>query len=237
MALLCAADTPASLGIDRNPPPLLLPSSRRPPQYLGMQANPSRIWRPIWGLYCFNMPCERGLACALGVLTDIRFRNTKYTSFFDFRSVPFLRTGLLFVTQGSFDLFEKVSGGTERRVPRQEKKSLQLHTWVQEKNTDTEVKVQYSTILSALSGFGRNLIRFLDIRIFHISQNEQWTRKHSGSETELQLTFYPIFCVPWVKQKVLYIKNASLPHFISLFLVYTKRFITSDQIRIMQSDS
>lgn len=43
--------------------------------------------------------------------------------------MPFLRTGLLFVTQDSFDLFEKVKGRAEKPVPRLEK-SLQLHTWV-----------------------------------------------------------------------------------------------------------
>ncbi|KAG7318842.1 hypothetical protein KOW79_017316 [Hemibagrus wyckioides] len=37
------------------------------------------------------------------------------------RFLAYEQTGLLFVARGSFDLFEKVTGGTETPVPRQEK--------------------------------------------------------------------------------------------------------------------
>ncbi|KAK2821631.1 hypothetical protein Q7C36_020974 [Tachysurus vachellii] len=37
------------------------------------------------------------------------------------RFLVYEQTGLLFVVQGSFDLFEKVNGRAEKRVPRQKK--------------------------------------------------------------------------------------------------------------------
>lgn len=100
-----------------------------------MQANPSRIWRPIWGLYCFNMPCERGLACALGVLTDIRFRNTKYTSFFFFfcGQCPFSAQGCSLLRRARLIYSRKSAVEQRGEFPGRKKKSLQLHTWVQEK--------------------------------------------------------------------------------------------------------
>lgn len=121
-----------------NPPQ---PPSQRPPQYLGMQVNPSRIWREIRGLYCFNM--FDAIFAALGVLTDIRCKNEKYTSFY-FLRVPFFCTGLLFVTQSSFDLFEKVEGRTETQSS-QAWKSLQLHTCVWRKTQRLRSKFNIPT--------------------------------------------------------------------------------------------
>lgn len=84
MGPLCVADMPASLGIDWNPLPLLSACPGISACKLILQESESKSEASIVLAYLmpFSVPSERGLACALGVLTDTRSRNKKYTFLF-----------------------------------------------------------------------------------------------------------------------------------------------------------